>query len=526
MGTGRYVSSELTSIYTGNDRRVGEVLYALEKYTKDRQNVRAIGFCVSMEHAKFMAEKFCLAGLRADFLTSENVQNRSAVRRKLVQKEINYLFVVDIFNEGLDIPEIDTVLFLRPTESLTIFLQQLGRGLRLAENKDCLTVLDFVGNSRPEYVFENKFRALIGKTATTVSKEIEDNFPHLPLGCSIILEKKAKQIILENIKQATTLNRVQIIQKIQHFQHQTTLDLNLKNFVEFYNIPLQKVYRRGCWMRLCQEAGILEFYEDTNERKILQAISKRWLSCTSVSYFQFIFKLAKKDFAISIGDYSELERLMLLMIHYDVWQDAGGFESLEMSIREVGRNKVLVKEIEELMEILIDRIDYKELDISLPFEQPLKVHARYTRNQILAAFGLSSFDRKYPSQEGVAYNARINTELLFINLIKSEENFSPTTMYDDYAIDEFLFHWQSQNSAGPDTPKGISYLKHRESNKRILLFVREKAKDEFGNSMGYVFIGEGSLRESYGSKPMNIKWELSEPIPHYLWKDAAKLRIG
>src|SRR5690606_14576407 len=139
--------------------------------------------------------------------------------------EINYLFVVDIFNEGVDIPEIDTVLFLRPTESLTIFLQQLGRGLRLAENKDCLTVLDFVGNSRPEYNFENKFRALIGKTATTVKKEIEDNFPHLPLGCSIILEKKAKQVILDNISTATSLNKNQLIQKIQVFQHQTTLAL-------------------------------------------------------------------------------------------------------------------------------------------------------------------------------------------------------------------------------------------------------------------------------------------------------------
>ena len=105
------------------------------------------------------------------------------------------LEVVDIFNEGVDIPEIDTVLFLRPTESLTVFLQQLGRGLRLSEGKDCLTVLDFVGNSRPEYNFENKFRALIGKTTTTVRDEIEDNFPHLPLGCSIVLEKKAKEII-------------------------------------------------------------------------------------------------------------------------------------------------------------------------------------------------------------------------------------------------------------------------------------------------------------------------------------------
>lgn len=523
---GRYVANELSSVYTANDRRVREIINALDKYTKDLHDNRAIGFCVTMEHARFMAEKFSLAGLKADYLTSQNNQNRDNVRNQLLKKEINYLFVVDIFNEGVDIPEIDTVLFLRPTESLTIFLQQLGRGLRLAESKDCLTVLDFVGNSRPEYNFENKFRALIGKTATTVTKEIEDNFPHLPLGCSIILEKKAKQIILDNITSATSLNRNQLIQKIQNFQHQTTLELNLKNFVNFHNIPLQLIYKKGGWKRLCQVAGRLEDFENTNEKQIVSAISNKWLSCCSNSYFQFILNLAKKEFNISLKEFNENEKKMLLMLHYDIWQNAGGFDTIEQSIKEVGRNKVLLFEIIEVIEFLIDRISFKEIESNLPYNQPLKIHSRYTRDQILAAFGLSTFERKSPSREGVAENTDINTELLFINLIKSEENFSPTTMYDDYAINETLFHWQSQNSAGPETPKGISYLNHHQEEKRILLFVREKNKDEYGNTMGYVFVGEGQLREHYGAKPMNIKWELNEPLPHYLWKDAAKLRVG
>jgi hypothetical protein len=436
------------------------------------------------------------------------------------------LFVVDIFNEGVDIPEIDTVLFLRPTESLTIFLQQLGRGLRLAEEKDCLTVLDFVGNARPEYNFENKFRALIGKTATTVKKEIEDNFPHLPLGCSIILEKKAKQIILENIIAATSFNRNQLIQKIQNFQHQTTLELNLRNFIQFNNISLQVIYKRAGWKRLCSEAGIIDQLSEVNERQVFNAISKKWLSTSSTTYFQFILTLANQNFNISIENFNESEKQMLLMLHYDIWQTAGGFSSLESSIKAIGQNEILVNEIIEILELLIDRIDFKEIDIYLPYNQPLKVHARYTRDQILVAFGLSSFESKSSSREGVANNTNINTELLFINLIKSEENFSPTTMYDDYAINETLFHWQSQNAAGPNTPKGISYINHQEDGKRIMLFVREKNEDEFGNTMGYVFVGDANLKEHYGAKPMNIKWELNEPLPHYLWKDAAKLRVS
>ena len=522
---GKYVASELTNLYTKNEERIGEIIQALDKYTHDINDVRAIGFCVTIEHATFMAEKFNLAGLKAESLTSKNSSERDRIRELFRKKEFNYLFVVDIFNEGVDIPEIDTVLFLRPTESLTVFLQQLGRGLRLSEGKDCLTVLDFVGNSRPEYDFESKFRGLIGKTTTSVQKEIEDDFPHLPLGCSIVLEKKMKQTILENIKKATSLNVNQLINKIINFQHQTNLPLTLNNFMEFNHISIETIYKKDSWSRLCQKAGVIADFENTNEKQIYSAITNKWLSTNSTSYFNFILKIAKKGFNISISDYDENQKTMLLMLHYDVWQNAGGFNSLEESIIQMGKNKTLVKEIIEVLEILIDKVDFKEVDIDLPYNQPLKVHARYTRDQILAAFRLSTFDRKSPSREGVAENVELNTELLFINLIKSEENFSPTTMYDDYAISETLFHWQSQNSARPDIGKGLSYIQHQETDKKILLFVREKAKDEKGNTMGYVFIGEGTFKENEGEKPMNIKWKLNEPMPNYLWKESAKMSV-
>jgi len=223
---------------------------------------------------------------------------------------------------------------------------------------------------------------------------------------------------------------------------------------------------------------------------------------------------------------TEEERTMALMLHYDVWQTAGGFKTLEESIQQMGEHEVMVEEVIEVLELLLDKIDFKELPIKLPYTQPLKLHARYTRDQILVAFQLSTLHKKSSNREGVAENIALKTELLFINLVKSEEDFSPTTMYDDYAVNEQLFHWQSQNSAGPDTRKGQSYLNHQREGKKILLFVREKANDEYGNTMGYVFIGEGVMNHYYGSKPMSIEWLLSEPMPHYMWKDAAKLRVG
>ncbi|MDN3670712.1 DUF3427 domain-containing protein [Echinicola jeungdonensis] len=523
---GKYLPSELSKVYTGNDQRVGHIIQNLEKYLTDFHDVQALGFCVTKEHAKFMAEKFNLAGLKSDYLVSGQNGNRSTITHHLEKKEINYLFVVDIFNEGVDIPQIDTVLFLRPTESLTIFLQQLGRGLRLHEDKECLTVLDFVGNARPEYDFEGKFRALVGKTNTSIKKEIEDDFPHVPLGSAIVLEKKAKTTILNNIKAATNLKRNQIIQKIRDFEHQSTLSLTLENFLKFHHIPLAVMYKRGSWKRLCQEAGKIENFESINEKHLISCVSKKWLSTSSPTYFRFILKLARKNFELDLTQLSHNEQKMCLMLHYDFWQQPGGFDSLEESIRAIGRNSVLIEEIIEVLSFMEGEVSFLEIEPNLPYEQPLKLHARYTREQILIAFGKSTFNKKDSNREGVAENKSLNTELLFIDLVKSEENFSPTTLYDDYALSETLFHWQSQNSARPDKGKGLAYVEHLQKGKKILLFIREQAKDAYNNTMGYVFVGKGNLEEYYGAKPMNIKWKLEEPIPPYLWNASAKMSVG
>jgi len=523
---GKYEINELTKVYTEGDRRVSEILDNCEKYLTDVNDVRALGFCVSQEHARYMAEKFTIAGLKADYLTSDNSVNRSDLRDKLRRKEINYLFVRDIFNEGIDIPEIDTVLFLRPTESLTIFLQQLGRGLRLANGKDCLTVLDFVGNARPEYDFEHKFRALVGKTHTSIIKEIEDEFPHLPLGCSIILEKKAKEVILKNIREAIGFNRNQLITKIRNFQHQFTVPLNLHNFLELHQIDIQLIYKnKKSWKRLCADAGSIPMFIEPLEKEISRFIRKL-LQSNSLSYFQYIKSLISNNFEL-IG--SQNDELYSLMFHYDFWQESGpkmGFKSINESIGAILQNPVMIAELLEVTEILIAKIDFFEKEIDLGFDFPLKIHSRYNRDEILVAMKLHQFEIASSNREGVALNKSLNTEAFFITLKKSAEEYSPTTLYDDYAISEYLFHWQSQNATAPESPKGESYIKHEELGKKILLFVREQNEDEYDNVMSFVFLGLADFLKYNGSKPMNIEWKLKEPMPAYIWKESGKLAVG
>jgi superfamily II DNA or RNA helicase len=523
---GKYEINELTKLYTEDDRRVSEILTNCEKYLTDVNDVIALGFCVSQSHAKFMAEKFTLAGLKADYLTTESSGNREELRLTLRNKEINYLFVRDIFNEGVDIPEIDTVLFLRPTESLTIFLQQLGRGLRLAPNKECLTVLDFVGNARPEYDFEHKFRALVGKTHTSIITEIEDEFPHLPLGCSIVLEKKAKEVILRNIQAAIGFNRRQLLVKIQNFKHQSILPLTLRNFIEFQHIELQLIYKKDSWSRLCVEAGEIDDFNELNEGEIKKGI-KRILQCNSISYLTFIKDLIESKF--QIDSLNDERKLMLLMFHYDMWQNDGsktGFESIKKSISQIAKNPHMVAELKEVLDYLINRVDFIEKNTNLTYPFPLKIHSRYTRDHVLVAMKLHKFEKSSSNREGVALNKHLNTEALFITLKKSEKEYSPTTLYDDYAINEYLFHWQSQNATSPESPKGLSYINQEQLKKTILLFVREQNEDQYGFTMSYVFLGEANFNNSIGSKPMNVEWELNEPMPAYIWKESGKLAVG
>ncbi|EOR92906.1 helicase [Arcticibacter svalbardensis MN12-7] len=523
---GRYEPAELTKVYTENDRRVGEIISNCEKYLTDITEVRALGFCVSQDHAKYMAEKFTLAGLKADYLVSENSNTREEVRSRLRSKDINYLFVRDIFNEGVDIPEIDTVLFLRPTESLTIFLQQLGRGLRLASNKECLTVLDFVGNARPEYDFENKYRALIGKTHSSILTEIENEFPHLPLGCSIILEKKAQDIILRNIKGAIGFNRNQLLAKIRNFKFNTTLPLTLQNFITFNHIDINLIYKKGSWKRLCADAGVIPDFKEPNEIELTRLV-KKLLQCNSFSYLSYIKELALAQFKCPCATKSQ--SLMLLMLHYDVWQNGGKkteFKTLADSLFQLLKNPVMLSELNELIDYILGKIDFMEKDIQLDFPFPLKVHSRYNRDEILAAIGLHTFSTISSNREGVALNKELNVESLFITLKKSEKEYSPTTLYDDYAINEYLFHWQSQNATAPESPKGQSYIEHLKKKKTILLFVREQNKDEYTATMSYVFLGKADFINSTGARPMNIEWRLKEAMPAYIWKESGKLAVG
>jgi hypothetical protein len=154
---------------------------------------------------------------------------------------------VDVLNEGLDVPEVNTVLFLRPTESLTIFLQQLGRGLRRAPDKDALTVLDFVGQAHRRYRIDRKLKALLPRHRYGIDKEVELDFPHLPAGCSIQLDPVARGYVLANIRANLQNLAVQIPERIQTFESESQQPLTFGNFVRYHDYEPEVLLKQVSW---------------------------------------------------------------------------------------------------------------------------------------------------------------------------------------------------------------------------------------------------------------------------------------
>lgn len=520
---GRYDITELERVYTSEDRQVKSVLYNCEKYLLDVSEVRALGFCVSKKHAAFMSTKFSASGLKADYLVSDRQDTdpnfRNAIVQKLRQKEINYLFVVDMFNEGVDIPEVDTLLFLRPTESLTIFLQQLGRGLRKHADKSVVTVLDFVGQQRAEYSFEHKFRAMLGKTHRKIRDEIEADFPRLPLGCSIVLERTARDIILSTITKLTQGGERKMVALIRSFKESYSVALTLEHFCSLMDVDLHRVYAtKRLWFELCALAGNQSIGDVELHRKLTKAMSATWISTDSPSYFTYLIRFFSESFIVP---QTKVEEQWLLMFYLDVYGKLPDVVSYDELVVKLGAafDAHIRAELAMYFKLRVKQSDVLEDDHSFSFETALVLHGRYTREQILVGLGLTRLGIIKESREGVIRNSALKLEGLFVTLDKSDGRFSPSTMYEDYFLDREHFHWQSQSQTSERSPVGQSYIHHVQTGKTMLLFVREATKDEHKLTMGFVFCGELEYERHTGSKPMSVTWRLLQRPPAMLYNE-------
>lgn len=529
--TGGYDKNELSNLYTFSglvaERRADLVVNSILKYVTDINEVKGLGFCVSIEHARFMADHFNAHGVPSMALTGDSPdEERNAAKQRLVSGEIRFIFVVDIYNEGVDIPEVNTVLFLRPTESLTVFLQQLGRGLRMAENKECLTVLDFIGQANKKYNFEEKFAALLSNTTRSVSREIKEGFLSAPKGCYIQLEKIAARYVLDNI--CASYDRTSgLVARVASFTEDTGLPLTLGNLLDYYHLDPRAIYsKKLCFGRLCVRAGMVSDFTEPLEETMTRAFI-RFSVVDSRRWIRFLLNLLPRLDNTDFAALSPAEQRMLQMFYVTVWGKAAEHwddESVLDNLYTLSDSPTLLGELQTLLRYQYSRIDFIDEPVDVGFDCPLDLHCTYTRDQLLVAL---DFLKPATVREGVKWLPDKNLDVLFVTLNKADKDYSPTTMYKDYSINESLFHWQSQSTTAENSATGQRYIHHREKGNRMLLFVREfKTDSRFGGAAAYTYLGTVNYVKHDGSRPMNITWKLDCPIPAKFLKRTNKLVVG
>ncbi|MBI2213186.1 MAG: DUF3427 domain-containing protein [Acidobacteria bacterium] len=534
---GRYDEHALERLYTADDARVRLILGELGRKLADVAQMRALGFCVSVAHAEFMARKFRDAGIPAEAITGESKREvRDDALRKLRQREVNAIFCVDVFNEGVDVPGIDTVLFLRPTESPTVFLQQLGRGLRKARDKDCLTVLDFIGNANRNFRFDLRYRAVIGGGRKEVEQQIESGFPFLPAGCSMQLDRVARETVLRNLRESIRSGLRPMVAELRSIGHRVTLG----EFLERAGVELDDIYRPqgGSWTRLVREAGLgrpsvaqvadgsafsvsasdVREPDRTTEEALLGRV-RRLLHMDDVTRIQFLRGALQLGAVPPVAQLSIAKRRMLESLLMTIGpREECAFDA---AIQQLWSARSVREELRELFDVLEDRTRHRtpllsdvmpEVERERFADVPLSVHATYTREEVLTALGQSSLRGRSSHREGPLWHEPTRTDWFFVTLEKSERYYSPSTRYRDYAISPDQFHWESQSRTREASPTGQRYIHHAERGSNVMLFVRRTNKLG-GVTIPFTFLGPMTYVSHTGERPMSILWRLRIPMP-------------
>ena len=514
-----YAIEELSKLLTNDDRRVAKLLESTQSIILDPGSMKALGFCVSKEHARYMARKFTEAGLESVVLTGEDdPETRGRALRDLQAGRVRCIFSVEVLGEGVDVPDVDTVLLLRPTASATVFTQQLGRGLRRAKDKSHLTVIDLIGQHRREFRFDERLSAIVDRKRGPIIDQVNAGFPFLPAGCTVDLDRQSEEIVLENLKASVKRSRWSTLATDLRGEPD---DVSLGEFLERNGHGLVDVYRSGhSWTTLQRVAARTtpKPGDADREARLLRALG-RLTHIDDVERIGFYTDLLSSAAAPAMGALNEREARLLTMLAWGLESGSAGEASLDEFFAGLWNEPAVREELVELLAVLDAHSSTLATPSGLPPEVPLTLHARYSRREVVAAVGNGAGVKHKVTQGGVLWAPEAQSDVFFVDLRKAERDYSPSTMYRDYAINRELFHWESQSRQTPEQPTVQRYIEHQARNTNVLLFVREGKRFELGTQPFY-FLGPVKYVDHRGEKPVSFTWRLPRPMPEALFEVA------
>ena len=509
----------IDNLVTGNDVRARLVLNEWRRLAGEPTHGRTLVFCVSVAHAEYMTGVLNQAGIKAICVVGNTPQDeRRRAPERLASGEVAALVTCDLYNEGVDLPLVDTLLLLRPTQSPVLFQQQIGRGLRLAKGKESCLVLDFVGRHREEFRFDRLLSSITGLSRGQLIDAVEKGFGALPPGCHINLQRQARDQILSSLRKLVQQNWRRLRTELQTYVAlRGRSKVRLATFLSEQAVELEDLYRsngRSGWTNLKRDAGLLTTVAGQEDDYFGRRFGDL-LHFNDTERIDLLLKVGEPD-ALYLPE-NERERRLLQMLAYQVdgqhHQSGTGADFQQRLLAHPDHRA----ELSELGEVLQARSTLLSRAIPGLEDAPVCLHGAYGIREILTALGWLTPERRTPFQAGVLALHDRKTELLFVTLDK-REGFHERIAYRDYAISPERFHWQSQNSASPNTAAGRRYLESPGNGWSFQLFVR-RSKGE-----AYRACGPVTLERSDGERPMTVYWKLVVPLPVRLFQEFSILR--
>ena len=508
-----YDVQQLTSAITANDVWARAVVKQFHERLVSSEGTRALGFCVSVDHARYMARAFNESGIPATAVWADTPDNeRIQALTHLAAGRLKVVFSVDLFNEGVDVPSVNSLMMLRPTESPLLFLQQLGRGLRKAPDKALCTVLDFVGQHRKEFRYDRRFQALLGGSRSHVAEQVREGFPFLPSGCSMQLDRVATERVLESIKNAVPSRWPEKVNELRSLAREHK-DITLRDFLAESGLELDDVYDgKRSWSDLREAAGLPNAASGPREEGLRRAVG-RLLHVDDPERLRTWRAWLDRPVPPDVTALSAREQRLLRMLLVQVLDNVDGEMTLTAGAAALWEHPQVRAELRDLFDVLSDRIEHVPIPLAELPDVPLAVHARYTRVEIQAAAQSNDRVKVRTFREGAFYDSDLRTDFFLFTLDKTSGQFSPTTRYRDYAISRELIHWESQSTTRAESPTGRRFQQHASTGNHILLFARLRSDER-----AFVFLGPATYVSHVGELPMAITWRLRHLLPGDLFQ--------
>lgn len=475
----------------------------IEKH-RPQGKLKCLAFCTSIAHAKTMAEEFNENGYNATYLLGENDLGQRIKAFNDLQDDSNPLEIicaVDILNEGVDIPQVNMVLFLRPTESATIFLQQLGRGLRKYVGKEYVTVLDFIGNNYDRSVQIALALGTLGRT-TYVEKAflrdlIRTDYKSLDIpGVVISIDELSKEDMLSYLDRTNFNLRKFLAQDYKNFKNYLKLS-TYPSHMDYLDSDLAPDLMRFLKSRIGGKKN-MSYYN------FLKRIGEENIPSFSIEEERIINLISEMLPLTRVDEYIILRQIIEESLNIDAligYNSRVNINTLDNALYFLKKDKIIDKtnklSINSLSsaftDYLLDLIKYGLTRYSIEFgdfDTKFKLYGNYYKEQIMKEL----LETSSMFMKGTKFDTKTNETYCFVGL-KKDKSKEERTNYKDKFLDKYTFQWESEN----DTTFTNSIGKKILSTKTVHLFIR-KVDDEDGVTLPFTYFGTGkftNVRESY-----------------------------